>query len=422
MELKIEYLPVKDLQPYEHNARKHADDDVGAIIASIKEFGFDDPIGIWKDNVIIEGHGRLMAAKKLGMETVPCIRLDHLTDEQRRAYALAHNRTAELSDWDFVVRDDELAEIFDIDMTAFGFDALVTEETKEIEEDELPEEVETKCKLGDIWQLGEHRLICGDSTNKENIKRLMDGRKAKILFTSPPYSDMRDYNGNKDLSVENISNFIPAYREYTDYQCVNLGIQRKNHEIVQYWDEYILKAKQAGYKLLAWNVWDKCECGSVGQQSAFIPIRHEWIFVFGTDFYEINKTWEKKADSITDGERPHTVRQKDGSTKHASHGDLSNPYKQMESVLALHPEKSKLRELHPATFPVGLPAEYIKAMTDENDNVIEPFGGSGTTLIACEQLNRKCFICELDPHYCDVIIQRWENLTGKKAVLLNDES
>lgn len=122
MELKVEYLPVSSLKEYENNARKHGEEDISAIVASIREFGFDDPIGIWKDNIIIEGHGRLMAAKQLGMETVPCIRLDHLTDEQRRAYALAHNRTAELSGWDFLVRDEELANIAEIDMTAFGFE------------------------------------------------------------------------------------------------------------------------------------------------------------------------------------------------------------------------------------------------------------------------------------------------------------
>lgn len=124
MELKVEYLPVSSLKEYENNARKHGEEDIGAIVASIREFGFDDPIGIWKDNIIIEGHGRLMAAKQLGMETVPCIRLDHLTDEQRRAYALAHNRTAELSGWDFLVRDEELANIAEIDMTAFGFEEI----------------------------------------------------------------------------------------------------------------------------------------------------------------------------------------------------------------------------------------------------------------------------------------------------------
>jgi DNA modification methylase len=247
----------------------------------------------------------------------------------------------------------------------------------------------------------------------------MDGVKADMLFTSPPYSDMREYNGGKDLSVSNISKFIGAYRPYTDYQCVNLGIQRKDHEIVQYWDEYIAKAKECGYKLLAWNVWDKTMAGSIGQQSAFFPIRHEWVFVFGTEFFEINETWEKKDKSIDRKSNKRKVRQPDGTTKYSTIGDTTNKYKQMESVVAICSECGKIRALHPATFPVQLPAEYIKAMTNEGDSVIEPFGGSGSTLIACEQLNRKCYMCELDPKYVDVIIDRWEKFTGQKAVKLN---
>ena len=188
---------------------------------------------------------------------------------------------------------------------------------------------------------------------------------------------------------------------------------------MQYWDAYIAKAKENGYKMLAWNVWDKTMAGSIGQQSAFFPIRHEWIFVFGTEFFEINETWEKKDKSIGRKSNKRKVRQPDGTTKYSTIGDTTNKYKQMESVVAICSECGKIRALHPATFPVQLPAEYIKAMTDKGGSVIEPFGGSGSTLIACEQLNRKCFMCELDERYCDVIIHRWESLTGEKAVLIN---
>ena len=177
MELKVEYLPVSSLKEYENNARKHGEEDIGAIVASIKEFGFDDPIGIWKDNIIIEGHGRLMAAKQLGMETVPCIRLDHLTDEQRRAYALAHNRTAELSGWDFLVRDEELANIAEIDMTAFGFDLSDINDGMEAEDDEyevnIPEE--PRSQAGQVWVLGNHKLMCGDSSSPDDMSKLFGG-------------------------------------------------------------------------------------------------------------------------------------------------------------------------------------------------------------------------------------------------------
>jgi DNA modification methylase len=420
MSLQVEYVSLDSVFPYENNAKIHTDEQIDEIANSIKEFGMIDPIGIWKNNEIIEGHGRLLACKKLGIKEVPIIRLDELTDEQRKAYALAHNKLTMNTDFDFSILNEELASLEDIDMSLFGFEKMEIEEPKQVEEVGFSEDVPSRTKKGDIWILGDHRLMCGDSTNDDDVENLMDGEFADILFTSPPYSDMREYNGDKNLQVNHLSGFIKAYRDYTDYQCVNLGIQRKDHEIVQYWDDYIKEAKNVGYKLMAWNVWDKTMAGSIGQQKAFFPIRHEWIFVFGTEFFEINQTWEKKAENIGKRTNRRKVRQVDGTTKYSTVGDTTNAYKQMESVVSICSETGKIRALHPATFPVGLPAEYIKAMTDVDGMVIEPFGGSGSTLIACEQLQRKCFCMELDPHYCDVIIERWENFTGKKAVLLNE--
>jgi DNA modification methylase len=231
---------------------------------------------------------------------------------------------------------------------------------------------------------------------------------------------MREYEGGKDLSVSNLAQFISAYRPYVDYQCVNLGIQRKNNDIYEYWNEYIRIARDSGYKMLAWNVWDKGMTGNIGQAAAFFPLRHEWVFVFGTEFFEINLTWEKKEESITDNPGRKTKRNADGTTSVHSTGDTTKPFKQMESVLFCHPVlDNDVRAMHPATFPVDLPGEYIKAMSNRDDIIIEPFGGSGTTLIACETLNRKCRIMELEPKYCDVIIKRFEDFTRLKAVLVN---
>ena len=433
MELKIEYLPIKALKPYEKNTRKHQKKDIDNIARSIEKFGMNDPIGIWKDNIIVEGHGRLLACKQLGMTEVPCVRLDHLTDEQRREYAIAHNATAELSEWDLDILPDELD---DLDLDDFDFDFGIEDEQEpdEVFQDEVPEidtEDVAKTKLGDLWKLGKHRLLCGSSTEQKDVDKLLAGQHSKLLFTSPPYSDMREYNGNKDLSVENISTFIDRYKSYTDIQAVNLGIQRKKQEIVQYWNEYIDVAKQCGLKLLAWNVWDKMMCGSVGQQSAMVPIRHEWIFVFGEKPAKVNLTWAKKEQSIYANGGRRKVRQADGSMKESTKGVTNKAYKKMESVVDIPEQTSlesvtkqvsecgKIRSEHPATFPVFLPCEYIVAFTDKDDIVIEPFCGSGTTLIACEQLDRVCYGMELDPKYCDVIIKRWETLTGEKAVLIN---
>ena len=195
--MKIEQIEIEDLKPYERNARRHEAADVAAIVKSIEAFGFNDPVGVWgPQNVIVEGHGRVMAAKQLGMTEVPCIRLDNLTDEQRRAYALAHNKTAELSTWDAELLPLELEDLPTIDMAGFGFDLdkvagdfLKAREAAKVEEDDFDPgaEVEKRAKLGDIWQLGDHRLMCGDSTDPDAWKRLMDGELADMVFTDPPY-------------------------------------------------------------------------------------------------------------------------------------------------------------------------------------------------------------------------------------------
>ena len=259
--------------------------------------------------------------------------------------------------------------------------------------------------------------MCGSSTDEDNVAALMNGERAAMLFTSPPYSDMREYEGGKDLAVDNLAQFITVYRPYTDYQCVNLGIQRKGYEIIPYWDEYTKSAHKSGYKLLAWNVWDRFYAGSLGASRAFFPIEHEFIFVYGVGYYDINDTVEKKPENIK-GKIVGRHRSKSGTEiEHIK--DLSDPYKKMGSVIRLLYETNEGSRLHPAAFPVSLPAEYIKAMSNNNDAIIEPFGGGGSTLIACEQLNRKCFMMELEPKYVDVIIARWEKLTGEKAILMN---
>ena len=381
MQLKIEYLPVTELKPYENNARKHAEADVEAIKKSIEEFGFNDPIGIWHDT-IVEGHGRLLAAQELEMAEVPVIRLDHMTDEERRAYALAHNKTAELSEWDFEMLDTELEDIFDIDMSQFGFDISADDEPIEIIEDEVPETAPSMVKLSDIWQLGEHRLICGDSTDAAVIDRLMDGVKAKLLLTDPPYGVKivkgAKVGGDKPFGSTRgeAKNAILKAREYapiigddtTDTARINYEITKNytDNQIIfggNYFTDFLPPSR-------CWIIWDK----EVPKESFFAQVEMAWC-------------------------------SKDGNAK---------IYKYLWSGLCREGDrKTELNaRVHPTQKPVGMLADILKDFSDENDSILDCFGGSGSTLIACEQLDRKCYIAELDPKYCDVIIQRYINFKG----------
>lgn len=418
--LEVKYMKVSEIRPYDKNPRNN-DDAVASVARSIQEFGWQQPIVVDQDLVIIVGHTRLKAALSLGLTEVPVVIADNLTPEQVQAYRIADNKTSELAEWNYELLPLEIRDLQEanVDLSLLGFDTseleklltsddVNTVQDGETDPDEIPElPDESVSRPGELYQLGNHLLLCGDSTSQADIARLMAGDRARMLFTSPPYSDMRDYNGGKDLSVGNLVNFIRSYAEYTDYQCVNLGIQRKDGDVSEYWNDYLTTARDSGYKLLAWNVWDKGSAGSIGQQKAMFPIRHEWIFVFGTEPFRINKTWEKKESSINQKKTRNKCRQKDGSTKYTTIGDTSNPFKAMESVISMYAELGAIRHEHPATFPVGLPLEYIKAMSNKGDIIIEPFGGSGSTLIACEQSSRVCRMMELDPKYCDVIRRRW---------------
>ena len=373
MELKIEYMALDKLKPYEKNARKHQKADLSTIKASISEFGMSDPIGVWgKDNIIVEGHGRYLACKELGIEEVPVMHLDHLTDEQRRAYALAHNKTAEMSEWDFGLLGDELADILDIDMSDFGFDLSDDEEEEtEIIEDEVPQEVEPVAKQGDIWQLGRHRLMCGDSTSIDDVEKLMNGNKADMVFTDPPYniayqgvSDKRTIKNDK-MSDDDFIQFLQDSIMKTDtaYVCCSW----------QYSHLFKQAMENLGMPPKAMIVWNKV---NPAQHLDKYFKQHEIIWYFGK----------------FGGEK--TLR-----------GDIWECKRQKNTV-------------HPTMKPIELIAMALNDNKDKK-NVYDGFGGSGSTLIACEQLDRNCYMMELDPHYVDVIIARWEKFTGQKAVLLN---
>jgi len=345
-------------------------------------------------------------------------------EDKQRQFIIKDNVSGGEWDWDMLANEwdaDELNE--------WGLDLPEFEQVQELEAEEddfeMPDEVQTDIVLGDLFEIGEHRLLCGDSTDSDAVAKLMDGEKAELLFTSPPYSDMRDYNGEKDLSVDRISDFIPTWMPFAEYQVVNLGLQRKDNEIIQYWDAYIQKAKDSGYKFLSWNVWDKTEGGSIASATAMFLLTHEWIFVFGKKAKDLNRTIPNQLDKYElkhgknwrEGKHNHPVRQKDGSFIYTS--SKTYTHHQLHSCIQQIPEKSDIRKHHPAIFPVGLPSEYIKAMTNENQIVAESFTGSGSTMVAAHQLNRKCYGMELDPKYCQVIIDRMLKLDPTLEVKRN---
>ena len=377
MKLKIEYVPIGSIKPYKNNAKLHPKEQIEQIKKSMQEFGNIDPIGIWNGE-IVEGHGRYLAAKALQLETVPVIRLDELTDEQRKAYALVHNKLTMNSDFDLDILSDELDKIFDIDMSDFGFDlSLDDEEPQEVVEDEVPEEVETRCKLGDLWQLGDHRLICGDSTDVNVIDRLMDGVKADMVFTDPPYSI-----GNAGGGIVGKSNSMKQIKQN--------GVDSFDPSRLTMWSET--------------NIF----CHNKPLIKAYIELAENNNMPYDLAFYKKKNTVPNyKGHLMTDVEYIAIIGKQDPN---------KGLEKEMYSKCFIG-QKDNDNELS-YSKPVALCAKYIQLYSKET--VLDLFGGSGSTLIACEQLNRKCYMVELDPHYADVIIQRWENLTGEKAVLLNE--
>lgn len=383
--MEIKFMNVADIRPYDKNAKKHPADQVEHIANSIREFGFRQPLVVDKDNVLVIGHGRLLASKKLKLEVVPVVCADDLTDEQIKALRLADNKTNE-SDWDLDLLNMELDDITDIDMTDFGFDILDSpSDPVEIVEDEIPEEAEERSKLGDLWKLGGCYLICGDSTDEAVIARLMQGQKADLLLTDPPYNV--DYVGKtKDaLKIQNDKMEDGSFRLFLHdaFQSAN-SVMRPGAVF------YIWHADSEGYNF-------RGACHDVDWKVRECLVWNKNSMVLGRQDYQ----WKHE---------PCLYGWKDG----ASHLWASD--RKQTTVLDFdRPTKS---ELHPTMKPVGLFAYQIGNNTHEGDAVLDLFGGSGTTLIACEQLKRRAYLCELDPHYCDVILQRWENLTGKKAELV----
>lgn len=377
--MKIIEKKLTDIKPYENNPRNN-DNAVEYVAASIDEFGFKVPILIDKNSVIVAGHTRYKAAEKLGLEKVPCIIADDLTPEQIKAFRLADNKVSELSTWDGDRLAIELHELEMFDMQTFGFEDFRENESIEnepIEEDEPPdvdEEKPTDTHLGDVYALGRHRLICGDSTDPAVIDRLMDGVKADMVFTDPPYgvdykginNDSRDglfdlLNGAFATAMANTKQGGAVYCFHSD-KCADIfqDCFRKfcHFSSMIIWKKSALVLSQTDY------------------QSIHEPCLYGWFNNGTHNFYG-----DRKQTSVWEFDRENI----DG---------------------------------HTTPKPIGFIAKALRNSSREGEIVLDVFGGSGSTLIACEQLNRKCYMCELDPRYVDVIIRRWEKLTGEKAVKL----
>ena len=385
--MEIIKIALSDLTPDPNNAKDHPDWQIEQIKNSIEQFGNLDPIGVWgDDNLIVEGHGRYEALKELGFYEAECIRLDWLTEEERKAYALAHNKLTMNSGFIPDALDMTLAAIGEIDMSQFGFEIPEEEEPTEITEDEIPEEVETRCKLGDIWQLGDHRLMCGDSTDVDAVGKLMGGVKADLLITDPPYNV--DYTGKtKDaLKIQNDKMDNSSFRQFLRDAFASADSVMRAGAVF-----YIWHADSEGYNFrgaCADNNWKVREC-LVWNKNSMVLGRQDYQWKHEPCLYG----WKDGASHLWASDRKQTT--------------------------VLNFDRPTRSDLHPTMKPIGLFAYQIGNNTHEGDAVLDLFGGSGSTLIACEQLKRECYMSELDPHYCDVIIQRWENLTGKKAVLTN---
>jgi DNA modification methylase len=374
------------------------------------------PLIALPDGTVIMGNQRLRAARELGWKSIPVVVVD--LDEARAVeWALRDNRA--YGDDDEVLVAALLGELQasgrDIDLT--GYDAaeadrllatLVTVPDED-PDDAPPLPAEPCSRRGEVYELGPHRLLCGDATNSDDVALVMGNERAALVFTSPPYLDLRDYGGVLDLDPERLASFLPAWREHADLIAVNLGLVFRDHAVIEHWNVYLGAARAARLKLLAWNVWNREEATNVAAQRIMFPPWHEFVFVFGQKPRAPNRMLPTKHA----GER--TIlgqRQADGSMTDRRRFSVSR-HKPLGSVLTLPSYKGRTDGDHPAVFPVALPCAYMYALTRRGELVADPFAGSGTTLIAAEQTGRRCRAIEIKPGYCDVIRQRYADFTGR---------
>ena len=389
----IKSVPVEQLIPYARNARTHSDEQIAQIAASIREFGWTNPILVDGDKGIIAGHGRLQAARKLGITEVPVIELAYLTEAQKRAYILADNQLAANAGWDTDLLKIELGDLAEqhFDLSLLGFDAefldgLLADDPQEglTDPDEAPETQETVVTVsGDIWLMGNHRLLCGDSTSIDAVQVLMDGQVADMLLTDPPYNVAYE-GGTKDaLRIKNDNMDAASFRQFLADAFSAASTAMKPGAVF-----YIWHADSEGYNF-------RGACSDAGLEVRQCLIWEKNSLVMGRQDYH----WQHE---------PCLYGWKDG----AAH--LWAADRKQTTILRF--DRPHRNGEHPTMKPVALFEYQMLNNTKGQDIVLDLFGGSGTTMIAAEKNGRQSRLMELDPKYCDVIIRRWQNFTGKKAI------
>lgn len=418
---RLESMALSDLRPHDRNPRTHSKKQVEQIAESIRRFGFTNPVLVDRDGQVIAGHGRIEAAKLLGMATVPVLRLEHMTEAEKRAYIIADNRLAELAGWDNDLLALELAAVAeldsDFDLAITGFDVAEIEallnglesgEQQEEEPIQIDEQVPVVCRVGDMWQLGDHALICGDATDPEVYRRLLDQGKAQMVFTDPPYNV--PVNGHIcGLGKVQHDEFVMASGEMTEEQFTtflrtvtsNLAAFSDDgsiHYVCMDWrhmGELLAAGRSAYAEFKNLVVWNK-DNGGMG---AFYRSKHELVFVF------------------KNGSAPRI-----NNFGLGQHGRYRTNVWDYAGVNSLKADRDEELAMHPTVKPVAMVADAIRDCSRRGGVILDAFSGSGTTIIAAEQTGRRARAIEIDPRYVDVAIRRWQHLTGGKATLAGSDS
>lgn len=406
-----------DLIPYDKNPR-HNDDAVQGVAASIRQFGFKNPIIIDTNNVIIAGHTRYKASRLIGLTTVPTITADDLTEAQIRAFRIVDNKTAEAATWDEILLAEELSAVKDdFDMDALGFGDLLKEIDPDTYEDEYEEELpeEPKSQYGEVYQLGRHRLMCGDSTKPEDYAALLEGAQVDLIVTDPPYNV--DYEGADGAKIQNDHMSNAGFVKFlTDaFTAMKTALRPGGAFYIWHADstryEFLQGLDHAGLQTRQILVWVKSSI-TLGRQD--YQWKHEPAIYGWKDGAAHHFTLDRSLPTVLE-DQPNVAKMTKEQMKDYIK-DLRARIDEGSTVLRV--DKPTSSDLHPTMKPVRLIAQLIKNSSKRGEAVLDIFGGSGTTLIAAEQLDRKCFMMELDPRYADVIIARWEKMTGQTAVKL----